>query len=269
MNGNTEEKEVLTQSRGPNLTVLVSVLALIVFIVINFYLVFSGHFVDKDGDPMAFMTVAGIIIAAGLSLSLYSFLYADNPLFKFAEHIYVGVSVGYLITVTVHQNLAPQLYEPLIKPIFEGRFGDAQYVLFIPFLFGLFMFARFVPKYSWISRYSFAMVVGFGSGLAIPQVLSALLFKQTSATLTPFNASPDFWSNVWVGLIFICVLSVLIYFFFSVKHEGPFKPVAKLGTYFLMISFGASFGLTVMGRISLLIGQVEFLLSDWLGLMAK
>ena len=36
----------------------------------------------------------------------------------------------------------------------------------------------------------------------------------------------------------------------------------------LMVGFGASFGLTVMGRVSLLIDRIQFLLTDWLGLIA-
>ena len=32
-----------------------------------------------------------------------------------------------------------------------------------------------------------------------------------------------------------------------------------------MISFGAAFGYTIMGRVSILIGRVIFLLSEWAG----
>jgi len=63
------------------------------------------------------------------------------------------------------------------------------------------------------------------------------------------------------------VVSVLIYFFFSVEHTGAVGVVSKVGIWFLMVSFGASFGYTIMGRLSLLIGRVQFLLDDWLHLM--
>jgi hypothetical protein len=36
--------------------------------------------------------------------------------------------------------------------------------------------------------------------------------------------------------------------------------LSKIGIYFLMIKFGASFGFAVMGRISLLIGQMNYLI---------
>ncbi len=39
---------------------------------------------------------------------------------------------------------------------------------------------------------------------------------------------------------------------------------SKIGIWVIMIGFGATFGFTVMGRISLLIGRIQFLLGDWL-----
>ena len=45
-------------------------------------------------------TVLGAWVATGLTFFIFSFLYRDNPLFKFAEHLYVGVSLGYIIVKT-------------------------------------------------------------------------------------------------------------------------------------------------------------------------
>jgi hypothetical protein len=59
-------------------------------------------------------------------------------------------------------------------------------------------------------------------------------------------------------------VSTLIFFFFSKEHKGA-PEVLRVSIYFLMVSFGASYGYTVMARVSLLIGRVMFLLDDWLG----
>ncbi len=60
---------------------------------------------------------------------------------------------------------------------------------------------------------------------------------------------------------------MLIYFFFSLEHKGVIGGVSKIGVWFLMIAFGASFGFTVMARMSLLIGRIQFLIRDWLGII--
>jgi len=66
-------------------------------------------------------------------------------------------------------------------------------------------------------------------------------------------------------IIVIGVISTLIYFYFSKEHTGALGVAAKVGIWFIMVSFGAHFGYTVMGRVSLLIGRVQFLIEDWIG----
>ena len=53
------------------------------------------------------MELFGIWIAAFLTLCIYSFLYRDNPFYRFAEHLFVGVSLGYSIVLSIHQAFYP------------------------------------------------------------------------------------------------------------------------------------------------------------------
>ncbi len=213
------------------------------------------------------MTVAaisldpGVWVAALLTLCIYSFLYKDNPFYKFAEHIYIGVSTGYLVVVTLRDALYRDIYEPLFVN------ERLELVVIIPAILGLIMFLRFSQKLSWVSRVSIAFIVGIGAGVAIPNNVQSYILLHTSSTITPFaSPSVSLWTTITNLLILIGVLSVLVYFFFSVKHEGAIRPVAKTGIFYLMLFFGGSFGYTVMGRVSLLIGRMRFLLIDWLGI---
>ncbi|MCA9791506.1 MAG: hypothetical protein KC910_06910, partial [Candidatus Eremiobacteraeota bacterium] len=57
----------------------------------------------------------------------------------------------------------------------------------------------------------------------------------------------------------------LIYFYFSVEHKGWFfGGAARVGLRMLMVTLGASFGSTVMARVSLLIGRVQFFKDDFI-----
>ncbi|MBN1232051.1 MAG: hypothetical protein JXA60_01680 [Candidatus Coatesbacteria bacterium] len=82
-----------------------------------------------------------------------------------------------------------------------------------------------------------------------------------------FALSNSLFLNLDFILVFIGVLTTLFYFYFSTPHTGVVGKLAKVGIGFIMVSFGASFGFTVMARISLLIGRVQFLLVDWLHLI--
>jgi hypothetical protein len=209
-------------------------------------------------------TVFGAWVATGLTLLIFSFLYKDNPLFKLAEHLYVGVSVGYTI-VKAYDTVIIHL---VVKPIVE----NGEIALLIPVAIGMLMLTRYVPKAAWMSRYAFAFIVGMGSGLAIPRTISSFILKQVEDTVRPllsiagadgvtfsmnlFNPA----SNVNAIIILLGVSSVLFYFFFSIEHSGVGKAVARTGIMFLMISFGAAFGYTVMARMSLLIGRLTDLI---------
>ena len=198
------------------------------------------------------MTTLGVWIAALLTLCILSFLYKDNPFYKFAEHLFVGVSAGYVVALTYHNIFIPNLYVPL--------FRQGDYILIIPLILGIMMVLRLLPKVGWISRWPLAFIVGVTAGISLITYLQTDALVQIRETLRPFNTL----GNI---VIAIGVLTGLTYFFFSKEHKGVFGKTAKVGIWFLMVTFGASFGYTVMARISLLIGRMHFLLSDWLGLI--
>ena len=67
-----------------------------------------------------------------------------------------------------------------------------------------------------------------------------------------------------IVLFTLGLLTSLLYFYYSREHKGALGVSSRLGIWFLMVSFGAAYGYTVMSRISLLIGRFQFLLEDWL-----
>jgi hypothetical protein len=209
-------------------------------------------------------TIIGAWVATGLTLFIFSFLYKDNPLFKLAENLYVGVSVGYTIVKTYDTVIVHLIWKPIVE--------NGEWALLVPVAIGTLMLTRYVPKAAWLSRYAFAFIVGVGSGLAIPRVISSFILKQIEDTVRPLmvlvpGEGFTFTMNILnpasslnTIIILIGVSSVLFYFFFSVEHTGPGKAVARTGILFLMIAFGAAFGYTVMARMSLLIGRLTDLI---------
>src|SRR5438105_8894716 len=120
----------------------------------------------------------GAWVAVGLTLFIFSFLYKDNPLFKLGEHLYVGISVGYSVVLAWFEVFVKQFWKPLATSVAEAPNALDSYVLIVPALLGLLMLARFVPHVAWLSRISFAFVVGFGSGVAIPRTVSSYILTQ-------------------------------------------------------------------------------------------
>lgn len=200
--------------------------------------------------------VIGVWIAAFLTLAALSFLYKDNPFFRFAESLFAGVSLGYYVGITLDQTLMPSLIAPL-----RDNFAD-NWDLLVPGLLGVLLYMRYVAKIGWISRYALAIYVTYYIGVEFTRKIHGEVLPQLARAVQPLTGlnRPTLLALVYV----VGVFSVLIYFFFS-KEQGPVtKRIARLGVWFLMVSFGAAFGFTVMGRVALLIGRLNFLIHDWI-----
>ncbi len=209
--------------------------------------------------------VISVWIAAFFTLCIFSFLYKDNPFFRFAESVFAGVSMGYYIGNTFGQTFVPNLIDPLFRPADgEGR----AWLLLVPLLLALILYTRYIKKIAWVSRFALAIYVGYFTGVNMMQKLQGEVLPQSADTIVSlFKAGSFGGTGGWLSafIMVVGVLSVLVYFFFSAEHKGVIGGVSRVGIWFLMISFGAAFGYTIMGRISILIGRVVFLLSEWIG----
>lgn len=197
------------------------------------------------------------IIAGILTLAIFSFLYRDNPVYKMAESLLIGISIGYFLTITWTNSLMSGLFRPLLR--------DGDLWLLIPFALGALMFGRLHSRTAVLSRLPIAVLIGSGAGAAVPAMLGARTLVQMSATIQPLTEG-GLWTTFSALIVLAGLLCTLAYFYFSREHRGLIGGAAKAGTWFLMIFFGTTFGYTVMSRMSTLIGRVEFLLSDFLRL---
>ncbi len=227
-----------------------------------------------------------LTMAAFLTLAIFSFLYKDNPYYKFAEHLYVGVSAAYWMSVgfwsTFVGNLVPRISSGL-SSYFEVPYKEFDPFYFIPLILGIMLLMRLSSKVGWISRWSLAFIVGTTAGLNLIRYLRSDFISQVSNTFVPLvsdwkgigpffsdfslSMSGQFSMSLGNWVIFAGVFCGIIYFFFSKEHKGAFGYASRMGIWVLMITFGASFGYTVMGRVSLLVGRLTFLFHDWLGLV--
>jgi len=224
----------------------------------------------------------GVWVAALLTLCVFSFLYKDNPLYKFAEHLFVGVSAGYYIVLNFWTVVVPNLFDPLYRaftrhdPVthavvsmaggpFAASQGDYRGWFLIPGLLGILLFTRLARRVDWMSRWSLAVIIGVYAGLKTTGFAQGDLVAQAQASLQPLWGH-GLWDGLNAVLFTVGLLTSLLFFFYSREHKGTLGVLARTGIVFLMVPFGAGYGYTVMSRLSLLIGRFQFLLEDWLGI---
>jgi hypothetical protein len=278
---------------------------------------------------LLWIDIVGYWIGIFLTLAVLSFLYKDNPFYKLAEHIFVGVSIGYVVTQQYYNVLRPNLIDKL-GGIFDGHASGLWYL--IPLVFVLLLLSKLGPRrFGWLGRYPLAYVVAFYAGLAVNALAQSDIAEQVTAStrsidvrkvdvntaemdelstlpgMTPAvaqkvvdarNGGKTFQSldelaqvpgltdaqradlekyrgpvvgldarasvksggRDWFAifsrfLLLVGLIASLVYFYFSIEQKGVVGKVSRFGVWVLMIGFGASFGYTVQGRLSLAAGR--------------
>ncbi len=199
-------------------------------------------------------------MAALLTIMVYSYLLGDNPLYRLAEHVFIGSSVAYAVVVVIHGVLLGPL---LLEPLTSDKTGE-RLLAVVPLVLGLLLWAKLKTSWAWLGNFSVAFLFGVGAALAIGGALFGSILPQVQATVNAIDPS-----DLGNGLIIVIgTLSTLLYFHFAAPAKGSLSGVgasfvrawARFGRWFIMIAFGAIFANMVMARISLLIGRVQFLL---------
>ncbi len=193
------------------------------------------------------MTTLGIWIAAIGMLAIFSLLVKENPVYRVAEHIFLGVATGNALVVGFNT-----LKGSAFKPLAEGKT-----LLIIPVILGVLLYTRYFKDIAWVSRIPMAVLIGVGTGAAVRTTIWDNLLKQISATALPLNS----FDNIVMVVGVICGLS---YFFFTKEMKGGLSTVPRIGRWVMMVAFGASFGNAAMGRLTILIGRISYLMRDWL-----
>lgn len=215
----------------------------------------------------------GVWLAALLTLCIFSFLYRDNPFYKVAESFVVGASAAYYMVVGFWTMLVPNLFGRLwpegIREYFLPEHSiDRDLWYLVPLILGVMLLWRLAPAGAWIARWPLAFIIGITAGLRLIGFLQADFALQIQASIMPlavYDAGDfSFWMSLRNITILLGTLACLTYFFFSIEHKGFVGRTARVGIWVLMITFGAGFAYTVMGRITLLTRRIEFLFDDWL-----
>ncbi len=178
-------------------------------------------------------------------------LYKDNKLFRLAETVLVGITAANGIVLT---------FNNYIKPTIVSDIGtDGKYWYIIPILMGLLMYTRFFGPIGWLSRIPMGLWLGIGAGYILTRQ-PAVFFSQIQASFLQLNSINN--------IIFVLgVVTVLAYFFFTVEtSKGPMKVASEIGKCFLLVTFGAAFANTVMSRVSVLLGRMQFIFQDMFNL---
>ena len=204
------------------------------------------------------------------TLMVFSYLLDDNPLFRVAVYIFIGVSAGYAATVVCYQVLSPKLLAPL-------RTGDPNQLLLtvIPLFLSISLLAKLTPRISWIGNFAMAVLVGVGAAAALAGAVLGTLIPQVQAAMDAFDfRSAATTSDAFFGLLNGIVMLVgtvftLGYFHFSAERAADGTPrrnrvfewIAWVGRIFIAITLGVLFAGVYMSALTAMIERLGFVIN--------
>jgi hypothetical protein len=220
------------------------------------------------------MDILWAIVSFLLTLLILSFIFGDNPLFRIAAYLFVGVSAGYAVVLLVYQVLWPQLIMPIV---------NGNWLMAVPLTMGLLLVFRLVPSLSRIGNFSMAYLVGAAAAVAIGGAVLGTLLGQTRGAINAFDLKVLPAGTTSAGRLIDAVVmligsvATLAYFQFTARNrpnlpaERPaaVESLARIGQIFIAITLGALFAGVLAAALTALIERLGFLQSTLLTYLIK
>ena len=201
-----------------------------------------------------------------LTLMVFSYLIGDNPLFRIAVYLFIGVASGYAATVVWHYVLFPKLSQALdtLNPF-----------AIIPLILGLSLLTKLFPRISWVGSFAMAVLVGVAAAAAVGGALIGTLLPQAQAAIDGFDfRSAGSGPNALIqlvegGVMLLGTVFTLASFHFSagraadgaVKRNRIIEGIAWVGRIFIAITFGALFAGVYVSALTAMIERLSFILN--------
>ncbi len=211
------------------------------------------------------------VISFLFTLLILSYLIGDNPLFRIAVYIFVGVSSGYVAAVAWWQVIMPRLIYPLVY----GSVLEKSFIA-IPLLGALLILMKIFPRWAGLARIAMAFLVGAGAAVIITGALTGTLIPQISATINAFDLNSASERNIGVvevifngAFILAGTVFTLIYFHFgaspktdgSMRRLGLIETSAWVGRIFIGITLGTIFAGVFAAALTALIERISALIN--------
>lgn len=205
----------------------------------------------------------GLLIGFTLTLFIYSYLIKDNPLYRMAIHILVGVSAAFAAVVVMKEVILP------VFDLIRGNPTDSESMIaMIPMLLALLLLLKRLPAVAWIGNGTVALLTGIGAAVAITGAIAGTLWPQLSQSP---GASPV--EGVVIAVLTVCAL-LTFQFTGKLSQEGEWvRPVWQrgavvVGRLVLTITFAVLFSTVFSTSLTLLAERIGYFVDQFTGLIS-
>lgn len=210
---------------------------------------------------MLSIEVISAVIGFVLTLMVFSYLIGDNPMFRVAVYLFIGVASGYAAVVTWHYVLIPRLFDRLGDP-------NELALTIVPLVLSISLLTKLSPRISWIGNFAMAVLVGVGAATALGGALVGTLIPQAEAAMEAFSPR-SFLGLIEGGVMLAGTLLTLVYFQFgakqaadgAIRRNAVIEILAWLGRLFIAVTFGVLFAGVYMAALTAMIERLSSIIN--------
>ena len=195
-----------------------------------------------------------VLIGFVLTLLIFSYLWRDNPAYRLAVHLLVGVSAGYAVVVVLQE---------FVWPVYTHMRADSSNALWlIPVFFATLLLFKLAPRLAPLGSSAMALLIGVGGAVALVGAISGTLLPQVLAAS----------SGVSGLLSALLTIAILLYFRFTRMAQptgnawanlpGWQQAINGLGQAVLMITLGAIFAGVLSTSLVLLTDRIVYFINE-------
>lgn len=223
------------------------------------------------------------LVTGALSLlftvMVLSYLIGDNPLFKIAVYLFVGVASGYAAAIIFWQVLVPKLFLPTWNIVQTGDYTRTV-LLAVPWLGFFFILMKVSPRLAGAARVTMAYLVGVGAAVTIVGALTGTIIPQFNATIGFFEGAVNKPTAELIetgfsgGIVLLGLVTSLAYFQFgarkkadgSTQRSGIVEIFAWAGRIFIGSTLGVIFAGVYAAALTALIERISSLVNFFMSL---
>ena len=186
------------------------------------------NFLQETGE------FGGILIGFLLTLCALSFVIKDNPLYRIAVHLLVGVSAAFAVVIVLREVFGPVLNDLRDDPAGNGL------LWIVPMILALLLLLKAIPQTSALGNSALAVLMAIGAAVAFVGAIAGTLLPQIIVR----------YENALLGLLVAALtVCVLAFFFFTSRTKADRdaqmprwrQPVVALGRIVITVTLAGLF----------------------------
>jgi len=220
------------------------------------------------------MNNLGAVLAALLTLFILSYLIGDNPFYRLAASLFVGLTAGYAVVVALSNVIWPQMITPLLTVLKAPENFDVSRTVLavIAFILSIVLIFKLFASTTRPASCVTALMVGVGVAVAVGGTLAGTLIPQVQAAFIPLwstKGTASFLESLAEGFFMVVGTVATLWFFYyggrarpglPTERPGWVKALAPVGEVFL----GTTFGVMYAGAI---VASLAVFAQSWLNVL--